>query len=55
MRWEDTVKREFTPVSWSTTVEALLQGLRQPLAAVADGAIVTPPREALISAHHSEG
>ena len=41
MRWAETVKREFRPVPWSATVEALLQGLGHPLASVATA---DPPR-----------
>lgn len=33
-RWEDRIRREFKPVPWSATVDALLAGLGDPLAVV---------------------
>ena len=38
-RWEAKVQREFKPVPWSATVEALLSGMGHPLVAVSDATV----------------
>jgi hypothetical protein len=44
-RWEAQVRREFRPVPWSATVDALLAGLGDPLA-VAPVAVAKPIAQA---------
>ena len=43
-RWEAQVRREFKPVSWSVTAEALLAGLDHPLAAPEEVDVPAPIR-----------
>ena len=38
-RWQVQVQRDFHPVQWSASVEALLRGLAHPLAKPEDGAV----------------
>ena len=40
--WEAQIRREFKPVPWSTTVDALLSGLNDPSAIVPDEVAGTP-------------
>ncbi len=42
-RWEAQVRRDFVPVPWSVTAEALLAGLEHPLAAPVAPIDVSPP------------
>lgn len=42
-RWEAQVRREFRPIPWSATVEALLAGLEHPLANRGEGPTATVP------------
>ena len=42
-RWETQVRREFRPVPWSATVDALLAGLGHPLANSGEGTTATVP------------
>jgi hypothetical protein len=50
-RWQSQVRRDFRPVKWSASVEALLRGIAHPLA-TADGAMPTESPALSDAVHH---
>jgi glycosyltransferase involved in cell wall biosynthesis len=48
-RWEAQVKREFRPIPWSETADALLAGLGHPGAAMAERSETTQPASRVVS------